>query len=882
MQLVPLERWRFAGPWIALITLATVWLVSALGGFQLPNAWMQWQFHRFNPADRPTPQVLLVEAEFGQRQPEEWVELVGQLRRLDPAAIGFLHQPPTLSADQLGELREAGVVIARAVVGPADEGRVLTLPPPQALDRLGIHRPQIIADGQRYLSIEAAVASRADGTAVAEDAFLIDFRPGSNYLPLIRAERALAGDLTRDLVAGRVVLVGRGLDPTNPPLLSPLPEAADISRLVYAGYAVDTLLRGEPLQTTGGWVKLLLSLVVLAVTALLYFRLGVGRSFGIAVGGVLTLAAAGWLSLQFLGMVLPVAELMAFHLLLWYLLSLREQRLESATVHELLRASSSRLHDRLLPPDFNISSDPWGQIILLLTQTLNLDRAMLLERRGSDKHLREVKAYRCSLEDIDERRRDIERSPYSTAREEGGPILLTKPFLKDPVPGSREFMVPLEFNGQLLGFLSGELAEATLASNPLFLPLLRDFSNQIGELLHQRHLSQARQLREASPWRRLVRLDKVESEYAALHQVSQLFERRQALLENVFNSLHTSTILYDLFGQVIQVNRKMEELIRRSGLSVFTMTAADAIATLGGMPLPMAREHLQQMVLTDESLSFAANLPGVEGAYSLTVRPLKTADAGASGGASAPFRIQGFLLEMVDVSHLIRLERLKDELDNKISAELRNQLEAALLAAELSRQEGVAASDQAAFNELVERKLKQMAQTLTRSQGIVNAVQDISRLADFPVNVTSLAEDLARRWKPRLLNRELTFALENPAFNAFARVDVTQIENILDAVVAILADDASPGGAIRLRLEEKQEDTTFWTRFVFESDGYGMPEERLRSAMAGSGRTTTPAMHRLRQAVAQVALCGGELTATTAIGEGIRFDLRLPGFSLDD
>ncbi|SEK44691.1 CHASE2 domain-containing protein [Halomonas daqiaonensis] len=882
MLLAPLNRWRLAGPWIALISLVAIWLASALGVFQLPDAWMYWQFHRLNPVDKPTPQVLLVEADFEQRQYAEWFGLVERLEQFEPASIGLLREPAELSETQLARLREAGVVIGQTAAQASDENLVLTLPPSQALDSLGVHRPQVVDDGERYITTEAAVVSRAENTTVAENAFLVDFRPGENYLPVIQIDRVLRGDLTRDLVGGRVVLVGRSIDPTNPPLITPLPEEANVSRLVYAGYTVDTLLRDQPLRTTSWWQNLLLSFAVLAAAALLYFRLGVRRSLGIAIGGATTLFVAGWLCLHFLGIVLPVAELIALHLLLWYLLSRREQRLESATVQKLLRASSSRLHDRLLPSDFNASQDPWGQIVLLTTQILNLDRAILLERHGSAKHLREVKAYRCSIDDIDERRRDVERPPYSTALEEGGPVVLSKTFLKNPVPGSRQFIVSLEFNGQLQGFLCGEVAGETLEHNPLYLPLLRDFSNQIGELLHQRQLWQARQRSEASHWKRLMRLDSVESEYNSLSEVSQLFERRLALLENVFNSLHTSTILYDLFGQVMQVNRKMEELIRRSGLSVFTMTAADLISTLGGMSLSVAREHLQHMVLTDESLTFAANLPGVQGAFSLNVRPLKGAEDQASSQAATPFRIHGFLLELVDITHLVRLERWKDELGNKINAELRNQLEAALLAAELGRMEDVAAADKAAFGELVERKLQQMSRTLTRSQGIINAVQDISRLSDFPVNVTALAEDLAWRWKPRLVSRELAFELDRPPFNAFVRVDVTQIENALDAVVVVLADDASPGGVIRLSLEERHADDTFWTTFIFENTGYGMPEERLQAAMKGSVRVTTPAMHRLRQAVKQVTLWGGELNATTAIGQGIRFEIRLPGFSLDD
>lgn len=881
MLLKPLRRWRFAGPWIAFSTFVAVWLASMLGAFQLPNAWIHWQFHRLNLVDSPVPQVVLVEADFEQREQREWFELVERLKQFNPKNIGFLHRPAELSEEHLERLRGMGVVIGQTAAQASDDNRVLTLPPSQSLNSLGVHWPRIVTDGERYISTEAMVASGVEDTALAESPFLVDFRSGINYLPVIQAERVLRSDLTRDLVSGQVVLVGRRIDPTNPPLLTPLPEEAHVSRLVYAGYTVDTLLRGQPLHTTQWWQNLLLSFAVLGAAALLHFRFGAKHSLGIAIGGIVIFLVAGWLALHLFGLVLPVAELIAFHLFLRYLLSRREQHLESATVRKLLRASSSRLHDRSLPSDFNESQDPWGQIILLTTQILSLDRAILLKREGSAKHLKEVKAYRCSIEDIDERRRDFERTPYSSALEEGGPIMLSKTFLKNPEPDSQQFLVPLEFNGQLLGFLSGEVAEKTLEDNPLFLSLLGNFSNRIGELLYQRKLWQARQSNEARRWQRMIQLNAVESEYESLGEVAQLFERRFSLLENVFNSLHTSTILYDLFGQVMQVNRKMEDLVKLSGLSVFNMTAADAIATLCDIPISKAREHLQHIALNNESLNFSANLPNVEGAFSLNVQPLRNAEIETADQGATPFHIHGFLLELVDITHLVRWERMKDELGNKITAELRNQLNAGLLAVELSCQEGVTAVEKAEFNTLIERKLQQLSHTLTSSQRITNAVQDISRLSDFPVSVSVLAEELAKRWKSRLASQELTFALEKPPFNAFVKVDVTKMESTLDNVIAVLVEDASPGGIVRMRLQETYKENTFWTTFYLDNTGYGMPEERLKAAMSGSARATTPALHRLRQAKDQIAFWGGELKATTAIGEGIHFELQLPGFSLD-
>lgn len=881
MLLAPISRWRAAGPWIALTTFAVVWLSSMMGVFALPDAWAYRYFHWVNPHARPAPQVLLVEADFEHLPADSWLPLIAQLQRFGPRAIGVLRRPAQVTAEDLEIARSQGVVVGlRTASQDSVEDPVLTLPPAQWPEDMGRYQPHARLGNIDYTGTEAAVVSRATGAPAEKRAFLVDFRPGANYLPLIRAERVLRGDFTEDLVKGRVVLVGRGSDPTSPPLLTPLPGEVEVSRLDYAGYAVDTLLRGRPVRMAAWWQKFLLSLTLLATAAALYYRLGVRPALAIALSGTLLILVGGWLGLHFLGLVLPVAELIAFHLLLWYLLARREHRRASDTVGLLLRASSSRLYEHLLPQDFNRIEDPWGHIIQSATQMFSLERAILLERRGA-KHLREIKSYRCSLDDIGERRRDFERTPYSTAIAEGGPILLEQTYLKNPTPGGRQFLAPLEFNGQVLGFFSGEVAEDAIKGNPLFLSLLRSFSTQIGELLYRRQVWQDRDRYDASRWVRLLRLNSRQAEHQSLSEVAVLLERRLVLLEDVINGLQTISILYDLFGQVIQINRRMEEFVERAGLPISTLSAAELLATLGAMPLATAREHLQHMVLTEETLEFSVQLPKVEGSFMLIARPLQAGAKDAAQQISKPFRLQGFLFELMDVSRLVRLERLKDELGSTTTAVVRDHLATAVLAAELARRDDVTDADRSDFQDMLERKLQQITRTLTRSQTMINAVQDISLLSDFPVSIRMVLDEFRERWRPRLVPLGLELVCEKLLFNSFVRVDVAQIGSVLDAVMTVLSDD-SVAGAIRLGLYEQDEGAVRWTVISLENAGYGMSDERLQAILHGATDISTPAFYRIKRAADQVTLWGGRLSVLSAFGEGMHFEIRFPGFSLDD
>jgi len=125
----------------------------------------------------------------------------------------------------------------------------------------------------------------------------------------------------------------------------------------------------------------------------------------------------------------------------------------------------ARLQDYMLPPDFYKLDEHWGQVITFVDQTLNLNRVIFLEKVEGDHRVREVQALRCSLDDIDERRRDFERVPYSDAIAEGGPIKLTsRLFFKGPAGVSfEEYLVPLLFGGGVQGFWAFDVDPVEIA-----------------------------------------------------------------------------------------------------------------------------------------------------------------------------------------------------------------------------------------------------------------------------------------------------------------------------------------------------------------------------------------------------------------------------------
>ena len=168
-------------------------------------------------------------------------------------------------------------------------------------------------------------------------------------------------------------------------------------------------------------------------------------------------------------------------LMLWLFIRFKLMR-DDQEMRRIVLQQMARLQEYILPPDFYELDEHWAQVISFIDQTLNLNRVIFLEKVKGDHRVREVQALRCSLQDIDERRRDYERVPYSDAIAEGGPVRLERRlFFKGPGDGSAEqYLVPLVFGGEVQGFWAFDVDPAVVRSSLRFLGKRERYVGQIG------------------------------------------------------------------------------------------------------------------------------------------------------------------------------------------------------------------------------------------------------------------------------------------------------------------------------------------------------------------------------------------------------------------
>lgn len=891
-----IQPWRTLGGLFALAAPALVWLLSLAGLLDAFSGGAYDGLMRLNARlRREAARVVLVELDPQQALGEPvYRRMLDLLDSLGARKVAFTFLPADVSPAFYAEAVRRGVVFGRPVVPDPDDPDLRRLADPPAGVELpdgsfglvaappgsgGVHRrahAHLSVGPRRYpaLEIAAAEGSGAARPPAAVDAYLVYFSGGPGSLPAASLERLLSGALVSELVQGRTALVGPVLAPAHPGLHTPTTsDAQTMSLLEVQGHALDTLLSGRIPRKLGALAALLVLMVLTLPTLLLYQRLEVRLASWLTLGLLALHALLAALLFSSLRVFLPVVELMLAQGLL-FLLALRGKALlTSLAIDSLLQHLSARLRERLWPTSFYVSPEHWSQVINMVNQTLDLNRVIFLERVEADHRVREIKALNCSLEDIDEKRRDYERTPYSTAIEAQRPIRV-KGYLKRLETDEEQYLAPLAFAGEILGFWAFGVEPDKAAAIPLFDSVVRDFGDQISELLYHRQ----RVLKEQSAGSLLLRLMRLQRElelYRALSRTMALVERRLGRVESLLDDLSTAAIMYDLFGRVLEANTRMLDLLRVEGLAPYTMTALDLVAALTGHGPAQCRRFLRQVIIEKAPVSLPVALAGGR-SFALSLRALQARDRQGDPDEAAPFQLTGILCELVDTTSLSRLYDVKTHLMQRLGVQLRSDLAALELSAsrlatrELPEQEG-----REAASSVHERVVAALA-TIDECRQYLDRDSDSAGAERFPVDPCTPLERALEGLQPSARARGLTIERVQPKVLSPVFASPTRLQDVFGSVLGHLAEDALGGTPMRIQV---QEDTS-WVTFSFGNRGFGMPNERFQAWLFSDEDGGSDAARKLRTAIRWVRDWGGAVEAESEVGSGTRIRLRFQRFNL--
>lgn len=883
---------------LGVAIILSIGLASSFGIFNVTNGMVRDAMMRINFDAQASERLILVEAERSavEQGDDVWLKALQNLLAHDVKQLVFTVFPAAASEEfyraaaasgkvtfgrQAASIRERPDAAAGAFpASVAETGPAIGIVG-MADSEHGVYRRQFAVkkiDNAVYPSLEYLAARQVldDAARLPAGDYLVNFIGGTARLPKIGMQRVLAGGLVNELVGGKTVLIGvSGLEPVAE-LYSPIAEEEGlISDLTFHGFALDTLLSERQITLLPPWAALLLLLCTafgsLFLCQWLAFHISALASLGLsALYGILC-----WVALHTLALWLPITEVWltvwAAFIIVWgYRIIIEKQELD-----RVLLDLSVQLQEKVFPVSFYRSEDPWSQLSVMVNQTLYLSRSIFLERVVADHRLREIKALNCSIDDILEKRRDYERTPYSTAINENRPVLLQQAYFKEAPVQEQQYLAPLIFAGEVLGFWAFTVEPDKIRQIRNFAAVTQDYMEQISEMLHYRQEARRQMESENNKWLRYLRIEEGAVPYRILQHSVGLLEKRTVVLQRVFDNLNTGSILYDLFGRVLLVNKHMEELAQALQIRPYNMTMLDFVVALTAYDFAKARNLLQQTIFEHEVIALPVRLGEQKQNYMLYIRPLNSTEVNVREGVlpeeTNAFEMRGVLCELIDISELRQVVQLKDHLFEHFCLRIRSELSSVL-------QENKGMPEQGAdslfplIREKIARILNMMQAVNEKMDSEIDHL-GVEQLQCYPIDGRKPVEQVLKRFNDAVITKGIKIHVQMPQLFSLVFASPYELQIVLNAVLSALIKDAYQFGNVWVEVDEKEG----YVYYRMHNDGTGFPAENLQQFLANEADTATEAP-KLRHAIECVESWGGALDISCQFGKGCRADLKLRAF----
>jgi signal transduction histidine kinase len=890
----PRSRWNAVVPDLLLIALILPVMagISAAGTLDALN-------HRLIeltlPLSRAGPaaeaDVVLVET---SNPPPDWQQVVNVLRRLDARLIAFTEMP--LGANEAffansaskndvifavrarqGREEAAGWVIDSVPSAVTDAGIAPTLSI-VPFDRSGARRFQPFAvdvEGQARPTLEASIAARASVGAqpAGNGSFLIDYRGGLDALAKLEVERLLTGNIVRDLIAGRVALIGPAASSDRPQLTAPLGLRVPwITELEYHGFATRTLLKTArptvpPLLANVAFIAIIMAIVLIAI------RITEGaRKFWIAGGAALAVAVIGAIAFVRLGLVLPMAETvlaLAFFLLLTVL---RRAAAIERTARGIAREVAFEVHDQSAA-SVSGRHAPWRQIAMMAEQTLGIVRSQFFETEvNTSRILRH--SVGADGQDVTVEFGNIKDKPFAASLQDSSPTAVTANFQAPDGDRPVDYLTPIRFNEEILGFWGFSLDAPDRAGTPEFQSLLRSFLDQAADFLFA-----ARQQELAAPINEPLEMlglpvglgGRAGDPERTLKPLLEIQRHRHILLENVLDGVNTAIIAFDAFGGLLHMNDRMGKLLRSAGIGAGGVTPFTLITGVTDTRADNAKYYLRHVLLEDGSISIPVKLAIRDRRYLLNISPIKYLPRGTPHGAVAAVSLRALLCEITDITVVEQLTSMKDVLSEHLGHRLRNTIAGMFAAADLL-------TDPRSSEQMRAKIVANLKQTLQLSKSAFERLESfletpitpevaqrypVDLRAMLPVAISEVSADAA--------NRRVNLDLRMPSTVSLVIGGAPGLATLIETMLRVLIQDADEGSTIPVHLHETEDIVVL----EVSNKGFGLPDSRMVSLISGPDEPQSTEFRRLRAGAREVEQWGGQFRVTSTMGAGFSFRIEL-------
>ncbi|MFK5952161.1 MAG: CHASE2 domain-containing protein [Desulfobacterium sp.] len=888
---------RYIAVYMGLITVFLVWSLSLTAVFDFPNDILYDTFVKLQPGTRHvSSKVMVMEVSYDQqhREDKEWLTLLDHLHNAGASQVIFSFFPPKASEKFYNRAAAMGnVIFGRQQldkkyqtrgepfepIPPQAQGKQLIMAPYDIPpDHYGVHRL-----AKTYFNINnqktpcflmVAAAKRGQQELPVEDMFSVNFVGAAAILPNIDFKKTLSGNVITELIQDRSVIIGLKKMANSPGFQTPIHSGdRSISLVEYHGYTLDTLMEQKAIAWPRPLVVLLFIIVVTIFGLTAYSLLSGTMALVITSLFFVISFVLSWVTLSYAQFWPPLFEIIVTEGIVLNFIFLRAYLSKTAFLKEMILTRSSQMQERFLPTGFYASKDYWASVINMVNQTLNLERVIFLEKVRNDHRVQEIIALNTSINDIEEKRRDYERTPYSTAIEENRPIQI-KSYFKTVREGDEQYLVPLIFEGQIQGFWAFVIASGNAVEINTLLPTIQRFALEIGEILHKRikwRIARAGQKRVV---KKILRLQAKENLYQEVRNTIRMLGRRLSVLDLVFNALESAIVLYDIFGQVTHVNKGMIHILKTMNITTpFRMSALDLAVKLTNHTIEEMRNLLSQIILNHDSVNLQVNISDHKKAYMLTIRPLIGEQKDFLKDEAYPFDLHGILFEMSDVTDIKDFISLKTDFFQRSNTRLKDGVESISNACMMLEEDDMVADEKKELVKVLKGKKEDMIEFIDELDEYMERDVFSETRQVFPIIAMKILTTAMGSLGEEAAKRHVSFDVMPQTMSDLTLANPGDLKNIFTALLYALLQDAYEESTIHIQVQRQGEHLLY----VLHNSGYGMPDEDFQRYLSSHHLTDSKAFKNIHEMTPTLKRWKGELTGKSDVGDGITFHLRLIG-----
>ncbi len=831
--------------------------------------------------------LVTIEPAHLQGDAEFWRQLLSKISEHNPRHITFATLPQEVSLDYLEEL--AGSVPFTTALRPAirPDGTLLDLD--TAEQRLGTHSHGWLLpifwnrDGtlgyQRFVAeypaaLAAELVAAAAGGALLDDDLAEEFdlrvSNGTHPLPNMEAQYIVDHGVVADLVTDKWVMIGQSrLYPAPATLMGDRPGLRD--ELELRGQILQSVIDNRVINHLPLWQALLglAFILLLSIYVLTIFAHKPVLPLLVTSSLLLLCLALGLLFVA--GLEIPVGLAIATPLCTSAAMAaLRATALRRALdrLFPLTDTTASFYQERLARLTGSVSLE---DILELVWQTLQVKHAIILQLSDDDDQLHAI-SHRGHPEDVLPAERDISNPPYATAFALNHPVISTQPFFERDGDADVEYLCPLIYDGEKLGFWALSISHENMQKIPHFEDILRQYSAEISSLLYARNRA-----RRSPPLPKLTDQTPTHIKLEMLRRRAIAGESLLRYAQSILNTTDNGLLLFNLFGNLQFTNTAAELFANKFSIPIDVLNSLDLLSVLTGCSAARGQDILLEIVTHNSSVSLPVIITGEITTHVVHVRGVATSGTVTTNTSTNPFATQWVLFEIYDQSRFAQINLEQDKLVLNINAKI-GELAAA------ARTKGLAIKDfllenEKSLQDVIELNhiLKEIENNSGKIERQLITFEDIVANSYHFVEVKSAVQDSIQKHRRQLELRNLTLRLNLPDQHHISRADNHELAKVLNQIWELLLETASDGSTLSIDVQSVDDLGIMCT---FDNEGYGLTPGIIDAFGRGEVAELTSTLAALYFSAHNVKQWPGSLILESPIVGLLTVTLTLEGFTV--